>query len=88
MLSPGLVYYADADDYLRFIQGTGVDRGIPGLGSTRPRDMNVFLRESQGHTGAVRHGIVDLAVVEQNRCLPNCSAAAISCGAQGRFVHV
>lgn len=41
MLNPGLVYDADGDDYLRFIQGTGVDLGIPDLGSTRPRDMNV-----------------------------------------------
>ena len=41
MLSPGLLYDADGDDYLRFIQGTGVDLGIPGLGSTKPRDMNV-----------------------------------------------
>ena len=41
MLDPGLVYDADGDDYLRFIQGTGVDLGIPGLGATKPRDMNV-----------------------------------------------
>lgn len=41
MLSPGLVYDADGDDYLRFIQGTGVDLGIPDLGSTKSRDMNV-----------------------------------------------
>lgn len=41
MLAPGLVYDASTDDYLRFIQGTGVDLGMPGLGSTRPRDMNV-----------------------------------------------
>jgi len=41
VLDPGLVYDASGDDYLRFIQGTGVDLGMPGLGSTRPRDMNV-----------------------------------------------
>ncbi|MFC9336037.1 MULTISPECIES: S8 family serine peptidase [Arthrobacter] len=41
VLDPGLVYDAGSDDYLRFIQGTGMDLGIAGLGSTRPRDMNV-----------------------------------------------
>lgn len=41
VLDPGLVYDATTDDYLRFIQGTGMDLGMPGLGSTRPRDMNV-----------------------------------------------
>ena len=41
VLDPGLVYDATADDYLRFIQGTGMDLGIKDLGSTRPRDMNV-----------------------------------------------
>jgi subtilisin family serine protease len=41
VLDPGLVYDASTDDYLRFIQGTGVNLGMPGLGSTRPRDMNV-----------------------------------------------
>ncbi|APX04382.1 protease [Arthrobacter sp. QXT-31] len=41
VLNPGLVYDAGSDDYLRFIQGTGMDLGIAGLGSTRPRDMNV-----------------------------------------------
>jgi subtilisin family serine protease len=41
VLDPGLVYDASTDDYLRFIQGTGMDLGMPGLGSTRPRDMNV-----------------------------------------------
>lgn len=41
VLDPGLVYDADGDDYLRFIQGTGVDLGMPGLGATKPRDMNV-----------------------------------------------
>ncbi|MCB5281243.1 Minor extracellular protease vpr [Arthrobacter sp. ES1] len=41
MLDPGLVYDANEDDYLKFIQGTGVDLGIPGLGSTKARDMNV-----------------------------------------------
>ncbi|WP_256127639.1 S8 family serine peptidase [Arthrobacter sp. SDTb3-6] len=38
---PGLVYDAGTNDYLRFIQGTGLDLGIPGLGSTAPRDMNL-----------------------------------------------
>ncbi|MCB5273625.1 Minor extracellular protease vpr [Arthrobacter sp. SO5] len=41
VLDPGLVYDANADDYLAFIQGTGVDLGIPGLATTKPRDMNV-----------------------------------------------
>lgn len=41
VLDPGLVYDANEDDYLKFIQGTGTDLGIPGLGSTKARDMNV-----------------------------------------------
>ncbi|WP_307794406.1 S8 family peptidase [Arthrobacter cavernae] len=41
VLSPGLVYDADTEDFLKFIQGTGLDLGMPGLGSTLPRDMNV-----------------------------------------------
>ncbi|WCI09903.1 S8 family serine peptidase [Arthrobacter sp. OVS8] len=41
VLDPGLVYDANGDDYLKFIQGTGVDLGIPGLGTTKARDMNV-----------------------------------------------
>ncbi|PYI67223.1 protease [Arthrobacter livingstonensis] len=41
VLDPGLVYDANADDYLKFIQGTGLDLGIPGLGSTKARDMNL-----------------------------------------------
>ena len=41
VLDPGLVYDSSEDDYLKFIQGTGLDLGIPGLGSTAPRDMNV-----------------------------------------------
>ena len=41
ILDPGLVYDNSADDYLKFIQGTGLDLGIPGLGTTAPRDMNV-----------------------------------------------
>ncbi|MEZ2391263.1 S8 family serine peptidase [bacterium RCC_150] len=41
VLDPGLVYDAGTEDYLKFIQGTGVDLGIPGLGSTLPRDMNL-----------------------------------------------
>lgn len=40
-LSPGLAYDAGDTEYLKFIQGTGVDLGMPGLGSTAPRDMNV-----------------------------------------------
>ncbi|MDQ0238786.1 S8 family serine peptidase [Arthrobacter bambusae] len=41
VLEPGLVYDAGTEDYLKFIQGTGVDLGKPGLGSTLPRDMNL-----------------------------------------------
>ncbi|WP_354188321.1 S8 family peptidase [Arthrobacter sp. UYCu712] len=41
VLDPGLVYDAATDDYLAFIQGTGVDLGIPGIGTTKARDMNV-----------------------------------------------
>ena len=41
VLDPGLVYDANEDDYLRFIQGTGIDLGMPGLGTTKARDMNV-----------------------------------------------
>lgn len=41
VLDPGLVYDNAEEDYLRFIQGTGLDLGIPDLGSTAPRDMNV-----------------------------------------------
>ncbi|MGG5174470.1 S8 family serine peptidase [Pseudarthrobacter sp. J1763] len=41
VLNPGLVYDANDEDYLKFIQGTGVDLGIPGLGSTAARDMNL-----------------------------------------------
>ncbi len=41
VLDPGLVYDATEDDYLAFIQGTGIDLGIPGLGATKPRDMNL-----------------------------------------------
>ncbi len=41
VLDPGLVYDATTEDYLAFVQGTGLDLGIPGLGSTRARDMNV-----------------------------------------------
>nr|WP_308470614.1 S8 family serine peptidase [Arthrobacter sp. N199823] len=40
-LTPGLVYDAGDTEYLKFIQGTGIDLGMPGLGSTAPRDMNV-----------------------------------------------
>ncbi|MFE4194359.1 S8 family serine peptidase [Paenarthrobacter sp. NPDC056912] len=41
VLSPGLVYDATTEDYLKFVQGTGMDLGIEGLGTTQPRDMNV-----------------------------------------------
>ena len=41
VLSPGLVYDATTEDYLKFIQGTGMDLGIEGLGTTAARDMNV-----------------------------------------------
>lgn len=41
VMAPGLVYDAGVDDYLKYIQGTGVDLGIPNLGKTAPRDMNV-----------------------------------------------
>ncbi len=41
VLSPGLVYDATTEDYLKFIQGTGMDLGIDGLGTTAARDMNV-----------------------------------------------
>ncbi|AOT05442.1 protease [Arthrobacter sp. U41] len=39
MVDPGLVYDAGLTDYLKFIQGTGVNLGLPS--STLPRDMNV-----------------------------------------------
>ncbi|AXJ11779.1 S8 family peptidase [Arthrobacter sp. PM3] len=41
VLDPGLVYDANIEDYLSFIQGTGIDLGIPGLATTKPRDMNL-----------------------------------------------
>lgn len=41
VLSPGLVYDATTEDYLKFIQGTGMDLGMEGLGTTQARDMNV-----------------------------------------------
>ncbi len=40
-LTPGLVYDAGDTEYLKFIQGTGLDLGMEGLGSTAPRDMNL-----------------------------------------------
>ena len=39
MVDPGLVYDADIEDYMKFIQGTGVNLNLPT--STKPRDMNV-----------------------------------------------
>ncbi|MFC3298185.1 protease [Arthrobacter agilis] len=41
VLSPGLVYDQSADDYLRFIQGTGVDLGIPDIEAVAARNTNV-----------------------------------------------
>jgi subtilisin family serine protease len=41
VLDPGLVFDNTGEDYLKFIQGTGLDLGIPSLGSTAPKDMNV-----------------------------------------------
>lgn len=41
VLSPGLVYDQTADDYLRFIQGTGVDLGIDGIEPVAAKDTNV-----------------------------------------------
>ncbi|MCU1540126.1 MAG: protease [Arthrobacter sp.] len=41
VLDPGLVYDAGTDDYLAFIQGTGIELGMQGVGTTKPRDMNV-----------------------------------------------
>ena len=41
VLNPGLVYDATTEDYLKFIQGTGMDLGMEGLGTTAARDMNV-----------------------------------------------
>lgn len=41
VLAPGLVYDADVEDYLQFIQGTGLDVGIEGLEGIDAKDMNV-----------------------------------------------
>jgi subtilisin family serine protease len=41
VLDPGLIYDAGTEDYLKFIQGTGVDLGMEGLGSTLPRNTNL-----------------------------------------------
>lgn len=41
VLDPGLVYEAGTDEYLAFIQGTGIELGMQGVGTTKPRDMNV-----------------------------------------------
>ncbi|MCT9872752.1 hypothetical protein, partial [Paenarthrobacter aurescens] len=41
VVSPGMVYVATTEDFLKFVQGTGMDLGIDGLGTTAPRDMNV-----------------------------------------------
>ncbi|WP_427005064.1 S8 family serine peptidase [Pseudarthrobacter sp. H2] len=40
VLDPGLVYDAGYDEYAAFVQGTGMELG-KGIGTTRPRDMNV-----------------------------------------------
>ncbi len=53
VLTPGLVYDANDDDYLKFIQGTGLDLGIPDLGSTAPRDMNLASYALGSLTGKV-----------------------------------
>lgn len=52
-LDPGLVYDATADDYLKFVQGTGLNLGIPGLSSTAPRDMNLASYALGALTGKV-----------------------------------
>lgn len=41
VLSPGLVYDQDVEDYLAFIQGTGMDLGIKGLEPVEARNTNV-----------------------------------------------
>ncbi|MHA7180016.1 S8 family serine peptidase [Arthrobacter sp. MDB2-24] len=41
VLSPGLVYDQDIDDYLRFIEGTGVELGIDGIEPVAAKDTNV-----------------------------------------------
>ncbi|TKV27350.1 protease [Arthrobacter sp. NamB2] len=41
VLSPGLVYDQNEDDYLRFIEGTGVELGIPGIEPVAAKDTNV-----------------------------------------------
>lgn len=38
--NPGLVYEATADDYLAFLEGTGVGTGIPDLEPIDPSDLN------------------------------------------------
>ncbi|MFJ6003003.1 S8 family serine peptidase [Arthrobacter sp. NPDC092385] len=41
VLNPGLVYDQDVDDYLAFIQGTGVDLGMDDIKPVAARDTNV-----------------------------------------------
>ncbi|MHA7280811.1 S8 family peptidase [Arthrobacter sp. MDT2-2] len=41
VLSPGLVYDQDVDDYLRFIEGTGVALGIEGIEPVEAKNTNV-----------------------------------------------
>ncbi|WP_325169852.1 S8 family serine peptidase [Arthrobacter sedimenti] len=41
VLSPGLVYDQDIDDYLRFIEGTGVALGIEGIEPVEAKNTNV-----------------------------------------------
>jgi subtilisin family serine protease len=41
VLSPGLVYDQDVDDYLRFIEGTGLELGIDGIEAVEAKNTNV-----------------------------------------------
>jgi subtilisin family serine protease len=39
-LNPGLVYDSGVEEWLRFIEGTGTDTGIPGIEPMDPSDLN------------------------------------------------